>query len=91
MDKIDIKSMDLNELKECFVSLGIQKYRASQVFDWLLKGVKSFDEMLNVPKDLKIIFEGFEVVCDEYAGAKTIDEIYLPIYEKYKHLFMEEC
>ena len=42
-------------------------------------------------KDLKIIFEGFEVVCDEYAGAKTIDEIYLPIYEKYKHLFMEEC
>ena len=41
-------------------------------------------------KDLKIIFEGFEAVCDEYAGSKTVNEVYLPIYEKYKHLFMEE-
>ncbi|MBE6730546.1 MAG: 23S rRNA (adenine(2503)-C(2))-methyltransferase RlmN [Ruminococcaceae bacterium] len=53
MDKIDIKSFDLKELTEKFIEDGIQKYRAKQVFDWLNKGISSFDEMQNIPKDLK--------------------------------------
>ena len=53
LDKIDIKSFDLKELTEKFTEDGIQKYRAKQVFDWLNKGISSFDEMQNIPKDLK--------------------------------------
>ena len=53
MDKIDIKSFNLKELTEKFIEDGIQKYRAKQVFDWLNKGISSFDEMQNIPKDLK--------------------------------------
>ena len=53
LDKIDIKSLDLNELTLAFSELNIEKYRAKQVFDWLNKGACSFDEMLNIPKLLK--------------------------------------
>ena len=92
MDKIDIKSMNLNELKECFVSLGIQKYRAIQVFDWLLKGVKSFDEMLNVPKDLKIILNEkfFITYCDiEVKRVSKIDGTIKYLYRLYDGEYIE--
>lgn len=40
--------------------------------------------MIMLPKeDFKIIFEGFTSICNEYAGAKEVEETYLPIYEKY--------
>lgn len=41
-------------------------------------------------KDFKFIFEGFEAVCDEYAGAKYIEDIYMPIYNKYLDIIKEE-
>ena len=41
-------------------------------------------------KDFKLIFEGFEVACDEYAGAKCIEETYMPIYNKYLSVIKED-
>lgn len=52
-DKIDIKSMDADELKELIVSLGEPKFRASQIFKWLHSGVESFDEMTDLPLKLR--------------------------------------
>ena len=49
-EKADIKSMDKAELSEFVVSLGMPKFRASQIFSWLGKGVKTFDEMTNLSK-----------------------------------------
>ena len=49
----DIKSMYEDEIKEMLVSMGEQGYRASQVFHWLHQGVKSFDEMTNISKNLR--------------------------------------
>lgn len=50
---IDIKSMLPEELEQAFLEIGQPKYRAGQVFDWLSRGVSSFDEMTNLPKDLR--------------------------------------
>lgn len=49
----DIKSMFPEEIEAEFKELGLPKFRAAQVFDWLTKGVKSFDEMTNLSKDLR--------------------------------------
>lgn len=53
MDKIDIKSMSFNELQSAFEALELEKFRAKQVFSWLSKGVKSFEEMTNLSKSLR--------------------------------------
>lgn len=49
----DIKSIYEEELKEDFRRLGEPAYRAEQVYKWLHNGVKSFDEMTNISKDLR--------------------------------------
>ena len=50
---IDLKSMLPAQLEEYLVSLGEPKFRAKQVFSWLTKGVRSFDEMKNIPASLR--------------------------------------
>lgn len=45
--------MTLAELTEDFSALGEPKYRAGQVYTWLHRGVKSFDEMTNLSKPLR--------------------------------------
>ena len=49
----DIRSMLPEELEQAFKDMGQPKYRAGQVFDWLTRGVSSFDEMTNLPKGLR--------------------------------------
>ncbi len=53
MPKIDIKSMNVPEIKEYLKKLGEQPYRAEQIFYWLNDGVRAFDEMTNLPKTLR--------------------------------------
>ncbi len=49
LDKRDIKSRSLDELKEEFTALGLQSFRAKQVYSWLHeKQVLTFDEMTNL-------------------------------------------
>ena len=50
LNKIDIKSYNLQELTEFVVGLGDKKFRAKQIYEWLhQKLVVSFDEMSNLP------------------------------------------
>ena len=54
--------MTLSEIEEAVLALNIPKYRASQLFDWLYKGVLDFDSMMNIPKDLrKTLKDSFEI------------------------------
>ena len=54
MAKIDIKSMNINELETLLKDLGEPKFRAKQIFDWLhAKQVDSFEEMTNLSKGLR--------------------------------------
>lgn len=52
---IDIKSLNFEELNNEIVSIGLPKFRCSQIYSWLHeKGVASFDEMTNLSKDLRL-------------------------------------
>ena len=49
----DIKSMTREELGAAFAAMGQPRFRAGQVFAWLHRGVRSFDEMTNLPRALR--------------------------------------
>lgn len=54
MELVDIKSLNIEELKELIVSLGDKSFRAKQIYDWLhVKLVDSFDEMTNLSIGLR--------------------------------------
>lgn len=53
MEKIDILSLSLDELKAEIKNMGLPSFRATQIYDWLhKKGAVTFSEMTNISKDL---------------------------------------
>ena len=52
-DKIDIKSLTLEELKSLLTEMGQPAYRAGQIFSWLASGCGRWDEMTNLPRTLR--------------------------------------
>lgn len=58
--------MTLADLKARFAADGLPAYRAGQVYRWLSGGVRGFDEMTNLPKDLreKLAAENFIAGAD---------------------------
>ena len=56
MEKVDILSMTKEELTAFTISLGEPKFRATQVWGWLMKGA-DFSEMKNVPAALRAKLE----------------------------------
>ena len=64
--KEDLKSMTLAEMEAAFVALGEPKFRAKQVFVWLHKGARSFDEMTNLSKPLRAKLDSlFDITAPE--------------------------
>jgi len=63
LSKIDIRSLDFEELNEKLSGLSLPKYRTGQIYSWLYeKGVSSFDDMTNLSKDLREkLTEVFEI------------------------------
>lgn len=59
----DIKSMNLAEMSAYFKELGEPAFRAKQVFQWLHRGVSSFDEMTNLSKALREKLAAACVLC----------------------------
>ena len=52
---MNLKNLTQQELASIFKELGQPAFRAKQVFSWLHKGVRSYDEMSNLPKNLRDI------------------------------------
>ena len=53
MEKLDIKSLTLEELTEAIRQMGDKPFRAKQIYQWLHgKQAASFEEMTNIPKAL---------------------------------------
>ena len=50
---LDLKSMTPEELSEALLGMGEPAFRGKQLFQWLHRGAKSFDEMTNLPKGLR--------------------------------------
>ena len=49
----NLKSCNLTEMSAIFKEMGQPGFRAKQVYTWLHKGVRSYDEMTNLPKGLR--------------------------------------
>ena len=50
---MNLKSMTLPELTAVIKELRQPAFRGKQVYFWLHKGVRSYDEMTNLPKGLR--------------------------------------
>lgn len=53
MNKIYLKNFTEEQMKEYMNTIGEKPFRGSQIFGWLYKGAKSFDDMKNISKDLR--------------------------------------
>jgi len=51
--KTELISLNLSELEALVQKLGQPKFRGKQIYEWLYKGAESFDDMKNLPKDLR--------------------------------------
>ena len=60
---MNLKSQTLPELAGIFKELGQPQFRAKQVYTWLHKGVRSYDEMTNLPKALRETLEERYPIC----------------------------
>ena len=60
---MNLKSLTLPELAGIFKELGQPQFRAKQVYTWLHKGVRSYDEMTNLPKALRETLEERYPIC----------------------------
>lgn len=57
-NKIDILSLELDQLECEIVALGEKKFRAKQIFEWIhIKRVTSFSEMTNISSQFRTILE----------------------------------
>lgn len=73
--KIDIRSMDVNELTDLMNELNQPKFRAAQLFKWLQSGVETFEEMTNIPKNLREILEEKCYIANVKIVKKLVSQI----------------
>lgn len=74
--KKDIKSLSLEELSAQIKDLGLPKFRAGQIFEWLHKyGVSSFDEMTNLSKELRASLSNDFYIADCIIEEKYVSSI----------------
>lgn len=52
-DKINLKNLNIEEIESFLEIIGEPKYRAKQIFQWIHRGVASFDDMTNLSKELR--------------------------------------
>ena len=60
---MNLKSLTLPEMAAEFQKLGQPGFRAKQVFTWLHKGARSYDEMTNLPKALRELLSRQYPIC----------------------------
>lgn len=54
MKKVNLKSLNENELKDFMISIGEKPFRGSQIFKWIYKGAENFEDMSDLSKDLRL-------------------------------------
>ena len=103
-NKVALKNMTEEELKEFLKSIGEKPFRGTQIFSWIYKGAKTFDDMNNIPKSLReklekvsyignikqeLVLESKVDKCKKYLFQKSRMIINL-MYQKSIRL-LEEC
>ena len=84
MDKIDIKSLDMERLTSYMVSIGEKPFRAKQLYEWMHQKLASdFNEMTNLPNALKEKL----LQLAEFTCLTVVEEKISKIDETRKYLF----
>lgn len=93
MEKIDIRSLNYQELAEEVKALGLPKFRTDQIYSWLFeKGVREFSEMSNLSKDLRQALDERFVIRNCTIDTKLcskLDETVKYLFELDKGEFVE--
>lgn len=87
MSKTDLKSLDIKELKELFVSLGEKGFRGEQVFSWIHeKCIENIDDITVLSKALR------EKIKEDYIinNLKIVEKYESKIDSTRKYLFALE-
>ena len=84
MEKTDIKSMNLEELKSYMESIGEKPFRAKQLYQWMHeKQADGFEEMTNLSKNLR---EKLAETC-EYTCLENVQTLVSELDGTRKYLF----
>jgi len=78
-----IYNLTKNELIDYLIDIGEKKYRALQIFDWLyIKRVKSFDDMINLNRDLiNKLKQKFIIDCLSVSNKQIDKEVVKYLFE----------
>ena len=60
---VNLKSMTQAEIGGILKEMGQPQFRSKQVFSWLHKGIRSYDEMSNLPKSLRDVLAQQYPIC----------------------------
>ena len=66
----NLKNMLQPEIADVLKQMGQPSFRAKQIYTWLHKGVRSFEEMTNLPKDLRTALQERYPICPPQAVRK---------------------
>ena len=81
--RIDIKSLNEQEILDLLLKLGQPRFRAKQIFGWINKGVENFEETRNIPRSL---IDELNKKC--YISVAAIEKKQVSLYDgTVKYLF----
>ncbi len=75
MANIDLRSLSTEELTQQLTSRGFPAFRAKQIRQWLDRGVTDYEQMTNLPKDLRAILAELYSVPSVKILRKLVSEI----------------
>ena len=74
-NKVCLKNLTEEELKEYIKSIGEKAFRATQIYGWIYKGAKSFSDMKNIPKSLQEKFEEIAFIGNLNINLKLVSKL----------------
>lgn len=74
-DKINLLDLNLDEMQQIFIEKGIEKFRAKQVFQWLHRGIRTFDEMTNLSKQLRERLQEWSYISNLKIESKLVSKL----------------
>ena len=75
MEKLDLRNLSLDEVKEYLESIGEKSFRGKQIFKWIHRGVEDIDEMTDLSKPLREKLKNDVYICNmDIVGVKESKE-----------------
>ncbi len=64
MEKLDLRNLSLDEVKQYLESIGEKPFRGKQIFKWIHRGVEDIDEMTDLSKTLREKLKNDVYICN---------------------------